>query len=152
MLQHWFIKISLENPRTSSQRRTEVSSNTIEKGNRAPQTRPKTSSWSLLEITRPVWQSDLMIRVLSGLLLSFLSFNILLSLLTHQQSVCLLRSHFCLHHWKYKIFILDSDNTFSNICFTSTNQKQNKTKPNKPQNAVRGNILIAKENKLANQA
>lgn len=70
-----------------------------------------------LELSFAVCHSDLTIQIHSGALFSFLSFYILPSLLTHRYSVCLPQRCTCLHHWKHIIFISDSDNTFTNICF-----------------------------------
>lgn len=113
----------------------EVSSNILKIGNRAPQKRSKALSWSLLGVTKSVWQSDVATRILSSALFSFLTYNILLSLLPLQYPICLPQRHFCLHPWKHRILTPDSDNTFTNTCFTSTSKKthnKNQKNPKQP--------------------
>lgn len=82
----------------------------------------------------PILRSDLGLRPSLESCFPF-SFN-LLRLLTQQHCVCQPQSSFCLHQWKYIIFILDSDNTFTNICFTSTKKTLH--------HRARENILIVK--------
>lgn len=114
-------------------RRMEASSNAVRWEQDSPE-RAGSLEQVFVGFNKPILRSDLGIRPSLESCFPF-SFN-LLRLLTQQHCVCQPQSSFCLHQWKYIIFILDSDNTFTNICFTSTKKTLH--------HRARENILIVK--------